>query len=374
MTDDSLKYKIALGLIPGLGPVTAKSVIAYSGGVEKVFSASKQELMKAPGIGAYVASKIIEGRNNLTQAENEVRFLTKNNIKPLFYLDEDYPFLLKQCPDAPLIIFVKGELDLNKRKIISVVGTRNATLHGKEICNKLIKTLSESGHNPIIVSGLAYGIDICAHKAALKYGLDTIAVFAHGFDRVYPTAHKNIASSIKEKGAIITEFISGSKFERQNFLRRNRIIAGLSQATVVVESAKKGGSLVTADIANSYNREVFAVPGRLDDTYSEGTNWLIKTHKAVLLQTAADIEYILNWEQSKHKISQKSLFIELSEDEKLIANILQKQNKPIIDDICKNTLMTMSKVSSLLLEMEFKGAVRSLPGKIYELTGSINNL
>ena len=374
MTDNLLKYKIALGLIPGLGPVTAKSVIAYTGSVEQVFSASKQELMKAPGIGEFTAKKIIEGRSFVKDAENEVRFLSKNKIKALFYLDKDYPFLLKQCPDAPLMIFVKGNIDLNKRKIISVVGTRNATIQGKEICNKLIKDLSESGHNPVIVSGLAYGIDICAHKAALKYGLDTIAVFAHGFDRVYPTVHKKIASEIKGHGSIITEFISGSKFERQNFLRRNRIIAGLSQATVVVESAKKGGSLVTADIANSYNREVFAVPGRLDDSYSEGTNWLIKTHKAVLLQTAADIEYILNWEQSKHKVNQKSLFIELSDDEKLIANILKKQDKPIIDDICKNTQLTMSKVSSLLLEMEFKGAVRSLPGKIYELTGSINNL
>ena len=368
---DFLKYKIALGLIPGLGPITAKSVIAFTGGVKQVFEATKQELMKAPGIGEFTAQKIIQGKSFLKEAEKEVTFITKNKIKPLFYLDKEYPFLLKQCPDAPLLIFVKGDIDLNNRKVISIVGTRNATLQGKENCEELVKALSVTKHNPIIVSGLAYGVDICAHKAALKYGLDTIAVFAHGFDKIYPSKHKNTASEIKEKGALITEFTSGAKFERQNFLKRNRIIAGLSHATIVVESAKKGGSLVTADIANSYNREVFAVPGRLEDKYSEGTNWLIKTHKAFLLQNSADIEYILNWEQSRNNIKQKELFIEFSEDEMKIAKILNIKNT-VIDEICKETTLTMSKVSSLLLEMEFKDAVRCLPGKIYELAGNIN--
>lgn len=371
MTENSLKYKIALGLIPGIGPVTAKSLIAYTGGVENVFSATKQELMRAEGVGEYAASQILKGKEYFSEAEKEVKFILKNKITPLFYSDKSYPFLLKQCPDAPLMIFVKGNINFNNRKILSVVGTRNATPQGKENCDTLIKSLSETEHNPIIISGLAYGVDICAHKAALKYGLDTIAVFAHGFDKIYPSKHKNTASEIKEKGALITEFISGAKFERQNFLKRNRIIAGLSHATVVVESAKKGGSLVTADIANSYNREVFAVPGRLDDKYSEGTNWLIKTHKAFLLQSANDIEYILNWEQSEN-IVQKTLFIEFSQDEMKIVKILMQNNSMIIDEICKETGLTMSKVSSLLLEMEFKDAIRCLPGKIYELAGNIN--
>ena len=371
MPDKNLKYKIALGLIPGIGPVTAKNIIAYTGGVEKVFSATKQELMRAEGVGEYAASQILKGKDYFSQAEKEVKFINKNKITPLFYSDKNYPFLLKQCLDAPLMIFVKGDIDLNNRKIISIVGTRNATAQGKENCEQLIKSLSETNHNPIIVSGLAYGVDICAHKSALKYGLDTIAVFAHGFDKIYPAKHKKTASEIKEKGALVTEFTSGAKFERQNFLKRNRIIAGISHATVVVESAKKGGSLVTADIANSYNREVFAVPGRLDDKYSEGTNWLIKTHKAFLLQSANDIEYILNWEQTENVV-QKSLFIEFSDEEKIIANILKQNNSMIIDEICKETGLTMSKVSSLLLEMEFKDAVRCLPGKIYELAGNIN--
>ncbi len=372
MIDNTLKYKIALGLIPGIGPITAKSVIAYTGGVENVFKARKEELTKAIGVGEYTATQIVKGKKFIKQAEDEVKFIIKNKITPLFYTDEDYPFLLKQCPDAPLMIFVKGNLKFNKRKVISIVGTRNATIQGKENCKKIVKSLSETNHNPIIVSGLAYGIDICAHKTALKFGLDTVSVFAHGFDKLYPANHKKTASEIKEKGALITEFISGSKFERQNFLKRNRIIAGLSQATIVIESAKKGGSLVTADIANSYNREVFAVPGRLEDKYSEGTNWLIKTHKAFLLQSEKDIEYILNWEESHTKHIQKTLFIELSNDEKEMAQILSDNKNIVIDDICKITGMTMSKVSSMLLEMEFKGLVRSLPGKIYELAGNIN--
>ena len=371
MNDDSLIYKIALGLIPGLGPITAKSIISYTGGPENVFKATKQKLMKAPGIGELLARNIINNRHVTKDAEKELRFIQKNNIKPLFYLDKEYSFLLKQCPDAPLMIYVKGDIDLNNRKLISIVGTRNATVQGKENCERLIKEFAESGHNPIIISGLAYGIDICAHRAALKNDLETIAVLGHGFDRIYPQNHKKTASEIKKKGALITEFISGSNFERQNFLKRNRIIAGLSHATIVVESAKKGGSLITADIANSYNREVFTVPGRLDDHFSEGCNSLIKTHKAFLLQTAKDVEYILNWESMNNTHKQKILFVELSEDEKIIAEVINVNQKPVIDFICKETKFNMSKVSSLLLGMEFKGAVRSLPGKIYELSGKL---
>ena len=372
MNDDLLKYKIALGLIPGLGPITAKSIVSYCGGVGEVFNASKQKLIKTPGVGEIVAKKIIANRKVLETAENEVRFVKKNDIQTFFYLDNNYPYLLKQCPDAPLMFYMKGNLNFQKRKIISIVGTRNSTAQGRENCEKLIENIAISGHDPIIVSGLAYGIDICAHRAALKNGLDTIAVLAHGFDRIYPQNHKKTASEIKNKGALITEFVNGSKFERQNFLKRNRIIAGFSQATIVIESAKKGGSLVTSDIANSYNREVFAVPGRLDDKFSEGCNWLIKTHKAFLLQSSDDIEYILNWEKGKNNHKQKSLFVELSEDEKKIAEVLHDSEKQGIDMICKNTEFNMSKVSSLLLELEFKGAIRSLPGKIYELSGNIN--
>ncbi len=371
MADDTLKYKIALGQIPGLGPVNAKNLISYCGGIKDVFEADKKKLLKTPGIGTVTANNILQNKHLLNDVEDEIKFITKNDIKVRFYLDEDYPFLLKQCSDAPLIFFEKGTVSYENRKIISIVGTRNATQYGKDICNHLIKELAEAGHNPVIVSGLAYGIDVSAHRAALKYGLDTISVLAHGFDRIYPAAHKKTASEIVKQGALITEFTKSAEFERQNFLQRNRIIAGLSHATVVVESAIKGGSLVTADIANSYNRDVFAVPGRLDDKYSEGTNQLIKTHKAFLLQSAKDIEYILNWEQNT-KPKQQVIFAELSDNEKKIAQVLQTNGKTTIDYICKQSGFNSAKASGILLEMEFKNVVRCLPGKIFELAGNIN--
>jgi len=371
MADDTLKYKIALGQIPGLGPVNAKNLISYCGGTEEVFEADKKKLLKTPGIGEITAKNILQNKHLLKDVEDEIKFITKNAIKVRFYLDENYPFLLKQCSDAPLIFFEKGNISYDNRKIISIVGTRNATQRGRDICDKLVKELSDSGHNPVIVSGLAYGIDISAHRAALKYGLDTISVLAHGFDRIYPATHKKTASEITEQGALITEFTKSAKFERQNFLQRNRIIAGLSHAVVVVESAAKGGSLVTADIANSYNRDVFAVPGRIDDKYSEGTNWLIKTNKAFLLQSAKDIEYILNWEQNT-KPKQQVLFIKLSDNEKKIAQVLQTNGKTTIDYICKKSGFNSAKTSSILLEMEFKNAVRCLPGKVFELVENIN--
>lgn len=372
MVSSDLKYKIALGLIPGVGPVTAKNLISYTGSIDTIFSESFQKLIKIPGIGEFTAKAIISNRDKVKEAEEEIDFISKHNIKTIFYLDEEFPSLLKQCIDAPLMLFYKGNINVNKKKSLSIVGTRNASLEGKENCEKLINDLTQNSHNPIIISGLAYGIDICAHKAALKNNLETIAVLGHGLDRIYPSAHASTASEIINKGAIITEFTSKVKFDRQNFLRRNRIIAGISQATVVVESAIKGGSLTTADIANSYDREVFTFPGRISDKYSQGCNMLIKRHKAYLIENAADVEYNLSWEHNKkEQTQQKSLFIELSEEEKSLIYILQNNKKPVIDFICKESKMTMNKVSSLLLELEFKGLVRCLPGKIYEAAGNI---
>ncbi len=371
MLPEDLKYKIAISKIPGLGPVNIKNLISYCGSVKNIFETDKNKLLKIPGIGKKTADSILKNKHLLNKAESEIDFIEKNEIYTHFYLEENYSFLLKQCADAPIIYFQKGNINFQNRKIISIVGTRNATQKGKAVCENLIKELAESGHNPIIVSGLAYGIDICAHKAALKYNLETVSVLAHGLDKIYPAAHKKTAAEIIKQGAIITEFTRDATFDRQNFLKRNRIIAGLSDATVIIESAEKGGSLVTADIANSYNRDVFAVPGRLTDKFSEGTNKLIKTHKAFLLQSAKDIEYILNWEQNI-KPKQKVLFVEFSEDEKRIAAILQKNGKATIDYICKKTRFNSAKVSSLLLEMEFKDAVKCLPGKVFEINEHVN--
>ncbi len=372
MSDNILKYKIAIGLLPGIGPVTAKNIIAYTGSVEGVFTEKKTALMKIPGIGETTANQIIANRNVLEIAEKEIHFIEKNNIKTSFFLDQDYPYLLKQIPDAPILFYYKGRMNLENRKIISIVGTRNATAGGRANVEKLVTDMANSGLNPIIVSGLAFGIDICAHKAALKNNLDTFAVLGHSLDRIYPQVHTATAREIEERGALISEFTSHSTFDRQNFLRRNRIIAGLAHATIVAESGEKGGSLVTADIANSYNREVFAFPGRISDKYSVGCNRLIKSNKAALIENSNDVEYLLGWEQNSAKKSvQTQLFVDLNEDETKISEVLKQEKNQTIDVICQKLNMTQGKVSALLLELEFKGLVRCLPGKIYETTGNI---
>lgn len=367
MSDNSLLYKIGIQLIQGIGPVTAKNIIAYTGSAEGVFKQDKTKLMKIPGIGEFTANKIVNNRDVLNDAEKEIEFIQKNNIQTYFFLDNDYPELLKHCPDSPIMLYSRGKLDVNSRRTLSIVGTRVATSAGKENCENLIKDLKEKNHNPIIISGLAFGIDICAHKAALNNNLQTIAVLGHGLDRIYPAEHKKTAHEIIESGAVITEFLSSSKFERQNFLQRNRIIAGLSQATVVVESGDKGGSLVTANIANSYNRDVFAFPGRIKDKKSIGCNRLIKQNKAALIESADDLEYILGWEVKKTKPVQTELFTELSPIEETIVKVLLEEGKTSIDIICRKTELEMHTLSTSLLTLEFMNIVRSLPGKIYEL-------
>lgn len=374
MPNNNLLYKIAISLIPRIGPVNAKSLISYCSGVENVFNTPKSILLKIPGIGEFGANQILKHKQNALEiAEKELIFIEKHKIQTAFYLDKDYPILLKQCKDAPIMLYYKGNIDINDKNVISVVGTRKATPDGKENCKNLITDLNELGHNPIIISGLAYGIDICAHKTALENKLKTIAVLGHGLDRIYPDKHRNTAKEIIESGgAVMTEYLSSSKFDRQNFLQRNRIIAGISTATVIVQSAAKGGSLTTADIANSYNRDVFAFPGRIIDKYHAGCNKLIKQHKAYLIESAKDLEYVLGWEKSGNKIpKQNVLFVELTSDEKNIVEILNDKGGLPLDLICKVSEFPIGKISSLLLGLEFKNVVRCLPGKVYELTSTI---
>jgi DNA processing protein len=297
-----------------------------------------------------------------------VDFILKNGIQTFFYLDENYPTRLKGCTDAPIILYYKGNANLNERRIISVVGTRNATNYGKEICEELIRSFSEKTYPVLVVSGLAYGIDVHAHKACLKYNIPTVGVFAHGLDKIYPALHAPIASKMLDNGGLLCDFVSETAIDRQNFLRRNRIIAGLADATVIVESAEKGGALVTADIANSYNRDVFAFPGRSTDPYSRGCNKIIKLNEAVLVENAADIEKAMNWDikVGSKKAIQTSLFVELTPEEQKLVDLLKEGNR-FVDEITIETQMPMSKVSALLLGLEFKGLVLSLPGKVYRL-------
>jgi DNA processing protein len=368
MHQTDLKYKIALTLIPGVGDVLAKNLVSYCGSAEAIFKEKKALLLKIPEIGPVTAESIIKHKV-FDRAEEEIDFIDKYTIQPLFYLDKNYPNRLKQCADAPVMLYYKGNADLNSTKIISIVGTRNATDYGKEFTEKLVADLVK--HDVLIVSGLAYGIDICAHKACVKNSVPTVGVLAHGLDRLYPALHKSTAKHMVDNGGLLTEFMSNTNPDRENFPKRNRIVAGIADALVVVESKAQGGSLITADIANSYNRDVFAVPGGVNDIYSEGCNKLIKSNKAALIESALDIEYILNWvkkEEGKKKAqTQKQLFIELSADEQLLVNLIDKHDSIAIDMICANVNLPVSKIASALLNLEFSGMVKTLPGKMYRM-------
>lgn len=363
--DESLKYKIAISLIPNIGDMRAKRLISYCGSAEAVFSEKKTALEKIPGIGEANAKAVLT-QKVFERVDQEIKFIEKNKITPLFYLDKEYPKRLTHCEDSPVLLYFKGKANLNSEKIISIIGTREATDYGKQMCEKLIADLAP--YNPIIVSGLAYGIDICAHKAAMDNNLSTVCGLGHGLDKIYPAVHRTYAEKMLENGGWLSDFTSGTTPDRENFPRRNRIVAGMSDATIVVESKIGGGSLITADIANSYNRDVFAFPGRVNDECSVGCNNLIKQNKAALIQSAADIIYIMGWEQKmKNAPIQKQLFVELKPEEEILVNLLKEKESVNVDDICLFAKMPMSKVSSILLTLEFSGIVKSLPGKRYRL-------
>lgn len=364
--NEDLKYKIALTLIPDIGPILAKRLLSYCGSAEAVFKEKRVSLEKIPGIGS-ASAKAVLSHDVFERAEEEIKFIQKNNITPIFYLDPAYPKRLTHCEDNPVMLYFKGNVNLNAEKMVSVVGTREATDYGKSLCEKLIADLAV--HNVTVISGLAYGIDICAHKAAMENKLSTVCVLAHGLDKIYPAIHRSAAEKMLETGGWLTDFTSKTIPDRENFPSRNRIVAGISDATIVIESKAGGGSLITADIANGYNRDVFAFPGKVGDECSVGCNNLIKQNKAALIQSAADIVYILGWEQKKNSKApqQKKLFVELNPDEEIVVNVLKEKDSINIDDLCLVCKLPMSKVSSLLLTLEFSGIVRSLPGKMYRL-------
>ncbi|MBZ0327789.1 MAG: DNA-processing protein DprA [Altibacter sp.] len=365
LSKNELLYTLALQRVPNLGDTSAKKLLHTIGSAEAIFKETKKALLKIDGIGAFRVKNLSEKRL-LEEAEEELEFITNNEISYSYFKDKSYPEKLKHCLDGPILFFYKGNIDLQNKKVISIVGTRNVTSYGSGFCEKLIAALTPL--NPVIVSGFAYGVDITAHKAAIKNGLQTIACLAHGLNQVYPKEHQKYVSSVKANGGFITEFWSTDLFDRANFLQRNRIIAGLSEATVVIESAEKGGSLVTADIANSYHRDVFAVPGRITDTQSQGCNNLIKSQQAHALTNAADLVYMLGWEIEAEvlKPQQTKLFIELTEEEQIIYDFLNERDKEALDIIALSCKMPTFKAASILLNMELKGAVRPLPGKLFQ--------
>jgi DNA processing protein len=301
--------------------------------------------------------------------DKEIEWLNRYRINVLFYLDGDYPERLKQCEDAPVILYVKGETPLNRPRVVSIVGTRNPTEQGRAITHKLTGQLAECFPDILIVSGLAYGIDTCAHKGALRNNLDTAAVLGHGLSHLYSSVNRETAAQIALKGALISEFMHDEKPESANFVKRNRIIAGMADATIVVESGEKGGALITADIANSYNRDVFAYPGRISDRYSTGCNRLIKTNRAALIENISDLQYLMNWQKSEKQPDgfQKTLFIELDGEEKILIDLLKNNTSLTIDQLAVQGNLPVSRASSVLLNLEFKGMVRCLPGKVFKI-------
>jgi DNA processing protein len=370
MTETQLIYALALQHVPKIGAITAKKLIAHCGNAEAVLKEKKANLLKIDGIGTVTIEGLFD-RNHVEEAENELRFIKENGIGYSYFTDANYPERLKHCIDGPILLFNSGHIQLENKRLISIVGTRKITTNGIAFCEKLVETLAP--YNPVIVSGFAYGTDITAHKAALKHNLQTVGCLAHGLNQMYPKVHKKYRGDVEKNGGFFTDFWSTAAFDRTNFLKRNRIIAGLTEATIVIESAEKGGSLVTADIANSYNRDVFAVPGRTTDSQSMGCNNLIKANNAHLLSHPLDVPYILNWELDTsasldaNKTTQKQLFVELDHEEKTVYNYLSKKNKQVLDTIALNCNMPTYKLASLLLNMELKGVIRPLPGKLFEV-------
>jgi DNA processing protein len=363
--------KIAIKLIPSVGDIVAKKLIAYCGSLEAVFSEKEKALAKIPGIGTLIASSIsksLKSKDIFGIAEKEVEFNTKFGVRTIFFLDQDYPKRLIHCEDSPVTIFTLGNCNYNSTKIISIVGTRKATNYGKDFCKQLITDFKNSGIEILVVSGLAYGIDIAAHKAAIDENIPTTGVLAHGLDKIYPAAHRKYAKQMILNGGLITEFLTNTNPDKPNFVKRNRIIAGLADATIVVESDRKGGALITADIANSYNRDVFAIPGRINDKYSSGTNQLIKTNRAILAESATDIATFLGWESTFEKeATQSAFFTDFEPDELSLALLLEKEGNLPIDMLALLGKMPVSKVSATLLNMEFKSIVKCLPGKVFKL-------
>jgi DNA processing protein len=364
----SVLHQVALTFVKNIGPTLSKSLVAHFGSAERVFTEPKSKLAHVPGIGSKTIGQLNFGEA-LRKAEAELAFAEKNKIDIIFYTDPRFPKRLKNCYDSPVLLYSKGNADLNAHRVISIVGTRKATDYGKQLCRQLAEELQL--YNVLVVSGLALGIDVAAHKECLKLNIPNIGVLGHGLDKLYPSQNRAVAEKMLDNGGLLAEYPSGTIPDRENFPQRNRIVAGISDATVVIEAGIKGGALITAEIANSYNRDVFTFPGRVDDEFSEGCNFLIRHNKAALLTNAADLAYSLGWEKEDGTAAprQFSLPIDLTKDEQLIFNIIQQHKLPLaIDDLTVKANMPVSQLAMTLLNMEMQGYIQSLPGKTYRVS------
>lgn len=365
MNENELYYTLALQRTVGVGLVLGRRLVEEFGTAEEVFSRKRKELIKVEGINDKLLNSL-ESKCMFEDAEKELMHLQLSQWKANCIGDEQYPKLLKECIDAPLVLFSSKELDWNNERIISIVGSRQATARGTEFCDSLLEDLKE--YNPIIVSGYAYGIDITSHRAALDRGLQTVGVLGHGLNQVYPSDHAKYVNEMNESGGFVTEFWSSDSFNRENFIKRNRIIAGLSKATIVIESAFKGGSMNTVRFANEYNREVYAVPGRVCDLMSRGCNDLIKSNKAAMLTDAKDLIKGLNWEKRPKKKNniQTEMSLVLTSDEQSVYGAFRNADKEFVEILAEESCIPVFRLTTVLLNLEVKGLVRPLPGNYYQ--------
>ena len=363
-------YSIALTMVPGIGHIGAKHLIDGMGNAVDVFRLRKEIQERIPEVSQRVI-EALDCPQAVFRAEQEYEFIRKNRISCLSFYDEAYPSRLRECEDAPVVLFFKGNADLNSLHILNMVGTRNATDYGTQICASFLRDLKALCPDVLVVSGLAYGIDIHAHREALANELPTVGVLAHGLDRIYPHVHRKTAVDMLEKGGLLTEFLSGTNPDRHNFVSRNRIVAGVCDATIVIESAEKGGSLITAELAEGYHRDCFAFPGRVNDEYSKGCNLLIRENRASLLLSAEDFVKAMGWEVSAHSAKvanvQRSLFLDLSEEEQKVIEILEKRGNLQINTLVVEADIPVQKMNTILFELEMKGVVRVLVGGMYQL-------
>jgi DNA processing protein len=357
---------LALHFIPGLGDYLIRQLVSYCGSAEKVFKTPKGKLLKVPGIGEVTAEAIRQGKP-FAAAEKEIHKAEKENVQLLFFTDDKFPSRLRQVNDAPSLLYIKGNIDFENPKTVGIVGTRKATDYGRECVDELVAGLVP--HHALIISGLAYGIDIHAHKQAVKHSLPTIGVMGSGIDVVYPAAHKDTAKKMMDNGGLATEHPFGTQPDAHNFPARNRIVAGLCDCVIIVEAAEKGGALITADIANSYNKDVFAFPGNIGQSHSTGCNNLIKSNKANLLTSVRDLEYFMNWDVDVMPKKKEQLSLEGFEpaEQAVLTVLMENKNQLMIDELSWKSNIAVSQLASILLGLEFKGVVASLPGKIYKL-------
>ena len=368
---DTLLYNVALSLIPKIGPGIYKNIISYSGSARHFFSMPKGKIQKIPGLGPKLSEFLHSKDTYLKEASRIIEEAHRNGVKVVCYLDKDFPQRLKSFSDAPVILFTRGEVDLNPARTIGIVGTRNSTAYGKAVAAKIVEDLAD--YKPTIISGLAYGIDIEAHRAALQANLPTLGILGTPINKVYPAHHIQIAQNMMKSGGLVSEYRIGSALNPSNFPQRNRIIAGLSDALIVVEAAKKGGALITAEIAYSYNKEVFAVPGNLQSSYSEGCNNLIRTMKAGIYMGPKEIEEALSWDKAGTEHMTKSVSMDwdqFDELEKSILQMLVQERELEIDQISWKTNIPLSTLASKLLNLEFQGFLKVLPGKKFQLVTS----